>query len=279
MLLIIFSTTVLGIVFLSVTLYWLRKRVIQPISLIEKAARNFEEKSRDEADPSALILDIPEIITGDEMESLAETLSEMSFRMKSYIDFLLQSEMRMNSLEQNLDESRKKAMRLGEMATRDPLTGIRNKTAYDVEYEKIAEELKSGNTKVAIAMIGLNNLGLINDTYGHEKGNEAIKKLCRLVCLTFAHSPVFRIGGGEFVAILKGSDYENSSSLIDSFNREQENYSADESLEPWERISAAIGCSAYTGSDNCDLNQVFRRADEKMYQRKKEMKSTAHPPR
>ncbi|SEQ13536.1 Diguanylate cyclase, GGDEF domain [Treponema bryantii] len=52
--------------------------------------------------------------------------------------------------------------------------------------------------------------------YGHEEGNYAIKKLCEIVCSVFSHSPVFRIGGDEFVVILKGADqkmYENKKEM------------------------------------------------------------------
>ena len=67
-----------------------------------------------------------------------------------------------------------------------------------------------------IAMIDLNNLKVINDTYGYEEGNYAIKKLCEIVCSVFSHSLVFRIGGDEFVVILKGADqkmYENKNEM------------------------------------------------------------------
>ena len=90
-------------------------------------------------------------------------------------------------------------------------------------------------------MIDLNFLKVINDTYGHECGNAAIKRLCKLVCKIFAHSPVFRIGGDEFAVILRGSDYENIEKLVAEFNESTEIMEADDSLQPWEKISAALG--------------------------------------
>lgn len=66
-------------------------------------------------------------------------------------------------------------------------------------------------------MIDLNYLKLINDNFGHDKGNIAIKKICNIVCVTFKHSPVFRIGGDEFVVILENEDYDNIHTLIKQF--------------------------------------------------------------
>ena len=57
------------------------------------------------------------------------------------------------------------------------------------------ERIQKGEKKLGIAIVDLNFLKKINDTYGHEKGNLAIKKLCFIICHIFQHSPVFRIGG------------------------------------------------------------------------------------
>jgi diguanylate cyclase (GGDEF)-like protein len=60
----------------------------------------------------------------------------------------------------------------------------------------------------------LNNLKTLNETYGHDKGDLAIKKLSNLICRVFSHSPVFRIGGDEFAVILRGWDYEHYDTII-----------------------------------------------------------------
>ena len=112
----------------------------------------------------------------------------------------------------------------------------------------------------------------INDTYGHEKGNEAIQGLCSLICKTFKHSPVYRIGGDEFVVILKNNDYENRQTLCEKFNTAMKVKEDNESLKLWERISAALGCEVYDPQLDQDVESVFKRADQTMYIRKKEMK-------
>jgi diguanylate cyclase (GGDEF)-like protein len=153
------------------------------------------------------------------------------------------------------------------------LTGIRNKTAYDNETKRLQAMIELGEKKIGIAVIDLNYLKKINDLYGHENGNMAIQKLCVLICSIFAHSPVFRIGGDEFTVILRGVDYDQYDFLKQQFNAEMEKMDAEEVLEPWERVSAAIGAAFYDESLDNDVSSLFRRADHEMYEQKKKMKA------
>ena len=159
------------------------------------------------------------------------------------------------------------------LANRDALTGIRNKTAYDNEIRRLEWRLEDGLTEFGIAMIDLNFLKRINDTYGHEQGNAAIRKLCRLVCTVFEHSPVFRIGGDEFVVILENRDYNNIELLAQDFNDSLEEMAADINTEIWERISASLGYALYDPARDKSVSDVFKRADHAMYERKAEMKA------
>ena len=162
---------------------------------------------------------------------------------------------------------------MGEMAIKDALTGIRNKAGYDKEVDKITAELHEGKKEFGVVMVDLNYLKRINDEFGHEKGNIAIQNLCKVVCTVFDHSPVFRIGGDEFVAILRGDDYKNIDFLIAVFNNKLDDLQSDATLDPWEKTSAAIGYALFDDSQDAGYEDVFKRADEAMYARKKEMKA------
>ena len=81
-------------------------------------------------------------------------------------------------------------------------------------------------------MADINNLKYVNDTYGHELGDEYIKGCCRIICNIFEESQVYRIGGDEFVVILKDSDYFCRVMLMDDlefeFDKAYENTSVSE---------------------------------------------------
>jgi diguanylate cyclase (GGDEF)-like protein len=172
-----------------------------------------------------------------------------------------------------LRETEEKANSMQELAVKDSLTGIRNKTAYDYEVEKLEKDIADGFIEFGLAMVDLNFLKKINDTYGHEKGNISIRRLCMLVCEVFDHSPVFRIGGDEFIVILKFRDYKNVDALIEDFNNRLNDIQNDDELNPWEKISAAIGYHKFEKNVDKTVDDVFKKADQAMYKHKVAMKA------
>ena len=115
------------------------------------------------------------------------------------------------------------------------------------------------------------NLKNINDGYGHSNGNCYIFGACHIICSIFRHSPVFRIGGDEFVVILRDSDYENRHELIEQARQKFYETESDNSRDPWERFSAAVGIAEYHSGDTVDM--VFKNADKDMYENKMSMKN------
>ena len=117
----------------------------------------------------------------------------------------------------------------------------------------------------ALAVFDLNGLKQINDTLGHQAGDEYIRKGCSTICSFFKRSPVFRIGGDEFVAIIQGPDYLNCSAIMTKLKKHniKNQYKGD--------VVVAAGLSKYTKGDKT-LSQIFERADKEMYKNKNEIK-------
>lgn len=156
-----------------------------------------------------------------------------------------------------------------EMARRDELTGIANKNAYQ-EFEKLLQKrMDSGAEacKYAIVIFDLNNLKPVNDTFGHNVGDEYLKASCKMICDTFAHSPVFRIGGDEFLACLEKRDYNSRHDLINILKIQVE-----DNLRRGNGPVIAIGMSEYDPEVDDSVTDVFERADALMYDNKKMLK-------
>ena len=122
-------------------------------------------------------------------------------------------------------------------------------------------------------MIDVNYLKRVNDTYGHERGNEYLINACKLACEIFGRENVFRIGGDEFVAVLVGDDASRYKALVRKINAIVTTLRFNDALEPWEKVSAAVGSSLYRSGVDKTCEEVFKRADSQMYKNKLAMKA------
>ena len=248
---------------LVLSLLYVRRNIIAPVSMLSNTARNYCSENNDvihHAFEKILIR------THDEIGQLLTSMKQMEADMNSNINALIDTQVA-------LKETEEKASSMQELAVKDSLTGIRNKTAYDYEADKLEQDIADGFVEFGLAMIDLNYLKKINDTYGHEKGNITIRRLCMLVCEVFEHSPVFRIGGDEFVVILKFRDYKNIDSLIEVFNNRLCEIQNNDELKPWEKVSAAIGYHKFDKTVDKTVEDVFKKADQAMYEHKAAMKA------
>lgn len=162
---------------------------------------------------------------------------------------------------------------LNSRAYTDALTGVKNKGAFDLSVKRINGEMHEEKTAFAIIMFDLDNLKEINDQFGHERGDIYLQTACRLICRVFVHSPVFRVGGDEFCVLAQFADYNTRDELLQYFDREAEARNA-KAEHPWERIEVSKGMAVYRPGKDENTEQVFRRADEAMYQDKRKRKGT-----
>ena len=125
----------------------------------------------------------------------------------------------------------------------DPLTGVMSKHAYiDIE-EKIDDRINKGMMEpFALIVFDLNDLKTVNDTQGHNEGDQYIIKAVDLIKEYFAATPIYRVGGDEFAVILTGEDYENKESLLNSFNEKIEENTKAMSKTNSKSSCASISC-------------------------------------
>lgn len=163
------------------------------------------------------------------------------------------------------------------LAFLDSLTGVRNKMAYDNYIAELKSRIENGEIKsYGIAILDTNNLKKINDTYGHENGNAYLVNSCKLICQIFAHSPVFRIGGDEFLVILLDEDLDNHHDLLKQL-KESMDLTKNASF-PWKQISIACGIGIATYAKATTIADTFNKADSDMYKNKRAIKIAEHRP-
>ncbi len=165
----------------------------------------------------------------------------------------------------------------------DALTHIKNKGAFSQVIEELQENLNSGNknTEFAIGVFDCDSLKVINDRYGHDKGDLYLKTASRTICDVFKHSPVFRMGGDEFAVILKKEDFCNMEALLKHFDEVTDEINAS-AAEPWKQVHISKGFAVFDPTEDTTVIEVIQRADKLMYgnknERKKRHENEVHSP-
>lgn len=179
------------------------------------------------------------------------------------------------STNRRIARMRSKNEELSQQAYRDSLTKVGNRAGYFSEEIKLQRKINAGEPLAfAMVMVDVNDLKTINDTLGHEYGDKLICNASRLICRIYDHSPVFRIGGDEFVVILTNGDYEQREALLAQL-AENNLPRVDAEQLSQNGVSIAFGMAVYDSSHDHGVESVFERADKAMYNCKKKMKQSA----
>ena len=157
-------------------------------------------------------------------------------------------------------------------ANRDSLTGLRNTTSYRRWVEKFEREIEKKTADFGVVVFDLNQLKETNDTYGHDVGDKLIVTAAKVISDVFKRSPVFRIGGDEFLVVLRHGDLEDCEKLFAQLDVECAKKSIKEKEEI--PISIARGFAMFDSDTDLHFNDVFKRADNAMYENKRTNKKS-----
>lgn len=153
---------------------------------------------------------------------------------------------------------------------RDSLTGLYNRMAYSRIAEPLFEKCKEENRELAILFADVDRLKYINDNFGHDAGNVAIKNLALAISYCTPEGTVaIRYGGDEFVILIPDTDVEAVTEMLEKIDIMVQKTS--EAFNVGFTITASIG---YTIVDNYEegLNEYINKADEAMYKNKAKRK-------
>ena len=181
----------------------------------------------------------------DEIGSLSKTFSMMSASLKHYFDHF------------------------HSLAYTDSLTGLNNKAAFDITKGVIESELALGRASFAIIIMDVNNLKIVNDTKGHEVGDELLVHVTSCLRETFVGYPLYRIGGDEFCSIINNADPKQ---LIEKLHEVTSRRSKRDLDLFGTRYQIAAGGAIYDKRIDESFQDVFKRADDLMYVNKKALK-------
>lgn len=254
---------VVGLIAIYLLYLWIKSNITDPIRLLEQRAMEFADNCENSKALEYIVFNDPGFKTDNELDSLSMSIKRMAHSLRTYVQDLLKAHE--ETISAKLEKNK-----MSKLVYKDPLTKVKNKAAYLEDKISITEDIKQGNAKFAIMMVDINDLKMINDTYGHEHGDEYIVGTCETICENYKHSSVYRIGGDEFIVILQGRDYDNRELLEKELSDRFIDHINDKLKKPWQKYSAATGIADYRVGDSVD--DVFARADEVMYRNKEKFK-------
>jgi len=155
----------------------------------------------------------------------------------------------------------------------DSLTQLHNRYSLLEQFDLVKENAISNNEKFFVVMVDIDGLKNINDEYGHLAGDNVIVRISsEIFRKSSKHDIVARFGGDEFVGIFLNTKIEALELLLDSIKLgmlECPVFYRSSKIIP----SFTYGISSFP-DDGCELNELIKTADERMYIKKKLLKKT-----
>ena len=212
------------------------------------------------------------LTTNDEMGFLAAAFNDMAGKLMASRTSLMQAN---TSLEQKVkertDELQQAVRKLDTMASTDPLTGLANRRAFTEALDLCFRELVRRKNEMACVMIDLDGFKDINDTLGHDTGDELLGLAARVLKENCRSSDVIaRLGGDEFVILMPQTDDETAQQvgrrILDCFEQETAQILAEADVQF--NVSMSVGLALRKRHNPESSEQLVIQADKAMYSAK-----------
>ncbi|MDR5777529.1 MULTISPECIES: GGDEF domain-containing protein [unclassified Caballeronia] len=163
--------------------------------------------------------------------------------------------------EKNLEEARDRAVLLSHV---DELTGIPNRRFSMTRLDKLMERAKVSQSPLSVALLDLDYFKTINDTYGHDAGDEALRRFARHCTSCVRASDFFgRIGGEDFILLLPNTLPIVAQQIIERTLHTLANLPADGRDGQTIRLTFSAGVAQFEGHERRE--DLIARADAALY--------------
>ncbi|PLA75324.1 hypothetical protein CYQ88_01795 [Hydrogenovibrio sp. SC-1] len=161
--------------------------------------------------------------------------------------------------------------RLEEIAIKDELTGLYNRRYYNQRLHLEINRAKRDQRWLCFLMLDIDNFKKYNDTYGHQVGDYALKKVASALDNSFnrAGDICFRLGGEEFAVLFEVENPEDGKQMADRVRQAVVDLDIEHSGNPpWLKMTISIGVLLMDPHQNYIEEEVYKYADSALYQAK-----------
>jgi len=197
----------------------------------------------------------------------AATTIRLAILQRRQFAVLMRAEKLNLKLQSEIEQRLKLEEALKELAATDPLTQLFNRREYEMLFEHEIERARRMNVPLSLGLIDLDNFKKINDTYGHNVGDEVLRRTADLLRNNLrAMDLIGRFGGDEFIIFLPDTGIDQAVVISDRFLKELSATDIDTVVSKI-RITATAGITQLLPNDK-DNNSIIRRADAALYKGK-----------
>lgn len=169
---------------------------------------------------------------------------------------------RLDAAEQQLDQQTRQLESYLTEARTDGLTGLANRRAFDATIDELFSAYRRGGRSFVLAMLDIDHFKKINDTYGHQAGDDVLTFVAEALRDEFADVYlVARYGGEEFALIMPGP-LRTAAERIDALRRR---LSTEKIFAAGRNLSVTVSCGVSEPRDEAAASWLIRRADEALY--------------
>ena len=149
----------------------------------------------------------------------------------------------------------------------DALTNLRNRRFFDQHLKDLLRNPYMNDGRIAMAFLDLDNFKSLNDTFGHQEGDLALRQLAQIISSNIRENDIaFRYGGDEFIILLHGTEPNASATIVDRIRTSFAEFCRPKSQALRRKISLSAGITQVCLRDS--FSSVVERADRGMYQAK-----------
>ncbi|TDO95906.1 GGDEF domain-containing protein [Marinomonas balearica] len=196
----------------------------------------------------------------------------LSAPRKKLLDTLYQYEMRDRQLQQD-------KLELVERAEKDALTGLANRGKFNHVLDNLWSASKSAQTPITLVIGDIDYFKQFNDTYGHERGDDCLRRVAQLWSDTLEMDGALaaRIGGEEFALLCPNCTYDDISERLQTFQAQLNSAAiVHEASDASAYVSMSIGVSSMTPNDDVNIRDLYVAADDNLYRAKKAGRNSIH---
>lgn len=222
------------------------------------------------ADNAQFIKDPASTPQGSEGDAIRDLLSGIRKQIADVVDHGRSFESKLDQYSTDITDLTRQLEQTKKAAMLDPITGIGNRRRFEESLKDILSRMTEFNEKVSVLLADVDNFKIVNDTLGHNIGDQVL----RLVASNFVTNlkggdVVARWGGDEFAAILPNTNLDNAMTVAETVRKSigSRSLKNKETGETMGKVTLSIGVSTFRQGDNA--HKLIFRADQALYEAKR----------